>query len=69
MIDWIVNNWDGIFKWLGVAVTVCTSIVKATPTVKDDTIAGKVVKVADWLSVVNTADNKAKLEKYAKKGK
>lgn len=67
MITWIVENWDGIFKWLGVAVTVCTSIVKATPTVKDDTIAGKVVRVADWLSVVNTAENKAKLEKYAKK--
>jgi hypothetical protein len=67
MIDWLVENWDGIFKWIGVAVTVCTSIVKATPTVKDDTIAGKVVKVADWLSVVNTAENKAKLEKYAKK--
>lgn len=67
MFDWIIDNWDGIFKWLGVAVTVCTSIVKATPTVKDDTIAGKVVKVADWLSVVNTAENKAKLEKYAKK--
>lgn len=67
MIDWLVENWDGIFKWIGVAVTVCTSIVKATPTVKDDSIVGKVVKAADWLSVVNTAENKAKLEKLAKK--
>jgi len=69
MIDWIVENWDNIFKYIGYAVTACTVLVKATPTTKDDSIANKVVKVADWLSVVNTADNKAKLEKYAKKGK
>lgn len=69
MIDWIVENWDSIFKYIGYAVTACTAIVKFTPTTKDDTIVSKVVKIADWASVVNTPENKAKLEKYAKKGK
>lgn len=67
MIDFILENLDGFFKWLGVAVSVGTFIAGATPTTKDDSIVGKVKKVADYLSVVNTAENRAKLEKYAKK--
>lgn len=69
MIDFILENWDGFFKWLGVAVSVGTLIAGATPTTKDDSIVGKVKKVADYLSVVNTAENRAKLEKYSKKNK
>lgn len=69
MIDWILTHWESIFSWIGLAVTTCTGVVKLTPTTKDDSIASKVVKVADWLSIVNTPANKAKLEKYAKKGK
>ena len=67
MLEWIVEHWESIFSWIGLAVTTCTGIVKLTPTTKDDTIAGKVVKIADWLSVVNTPANKEKLEKLAKK--
>lgn len=67
MIDWIVEHWESIFSWIGLAVTTCTGIVKLTPTTKDDSVVGKVVKVADWLSVVNTPANKAKLEKLSKK--
>ena len=69
MIEWIVEHWESIFSWIGLAVTTCTGVVKLTPTTKDDSIAGKIVKVADWLSVVNTASNKAKLEMFDKKGK
>ena len=69
MIDFILENWEGFFKWLGVAVSVGTLVAGATPTTKDDSIVGKVKKVADYLSVVNTAENRAKLEKYAKKNK
>ena len=67
MIDFILENWEGFFKWLGVAVSVGTLVAGATPTTKDDSIVGKVKKVADYLSVVNTAENRAKLEKYSKK--
>lgn len=69
MLEWIVEHWESIFSWIGLAVTTCTGVVKLTPTTKDDSVIGKVVKVADWLSVVNTAANKEKLEKLAKKGK
>lgn len=69
MIDFILENWEGFFKWLGVAVSVGTLVAGATPTTKDDSIVGKVKKVADYLSVVNTAENRAKLEKYSKKNK
>jgi len=67
MFDWILEHWESIFSWIGLAVTTCTGIVKLTPTTKDDSIVGKVVKVADWLSVVNTPANKEKLEKVLKK--
>lgn len=67
MIDFILENMEGFFKWLGVVVSVGTFIAGATPTTKDDSIMGKVKKVADWVSVVNTAENRAKLEKLAKK--
>ena len=67
MLNWIVGHWESIFEWLGLAVTTCTGIVKLTPTKKDDGIAATIVKVADYLSVVNTASNKEKLAKYADK--
>ena len=67
MLEWIVEHWESIFSWIGLAVTTCTGIVQLTPTKKDDSVAGKIVKVADWLSVVNTPANKEKLAKVAKK--
>lgn len=67
MIEWIVEHWESIFSWIGLAVTTCTGVVKLTPSTKDDSIASKIVKVADWLSVVNTQANKEKLSKLSKK--
>lgn len=67
MLDWIVNNWESIFSWIGLAVTTCTGVVKLTPSTKDDTVVGKIVKVADYLSVVNTKENKEKLANFVKK--
>ena len=70
MIDWLVDNWDNIFKWIGYLVSFSSVAVKGaelTKTAKDDNIVAKVVKVLDWASVFNTPENKAKLEKAAKK--
>lgn len=69
MIDWILGHWESIFSWIGLAVTTCTGIVKLTPSTKDDGIWGKVVKVLDYASVVNTPENKARIEKALKKTK
>ena len=67
MVDWILEHWESIFSWIGLAVTTCTGIAGLTKTKKDDSIVGKIVKVADYLSVVNTAKNREVLEKYSKK--
>ena len=67
MLNWLVEHWDSIFSWIGLAVTTCTGIVELTPSKKDDSVVGKIVKVADYLSVVNTKSNKEKLAKIAEK--
>ncbi len=64
MIDFIVNYWESIFTVIGVAGTVCTGIVKAFSGCKWATV---IVKLCDWLSVVNTEENKAKIAKATKK--
>ena len=67
MLEWIVEHWESIFSWIGLAVTTCTGVAGLTKTKKDDSIVGKIVKVADYLSVVNTPANREKLAKAAKK--
>lgn len=67
MIDYIIEHWDSIFGWFGLAVATASGAVKLTPTKKDDTIWGKIVGVLDNISIVNTPTNKAILEKYANK--
>ena len=69
MIDWILTHWESIFSWIGLAVTTCSGVVKLTPSTKDDGIWGKVVKVLDYASVVNTPENKARIERALKKTK
>lgn len=50
----------------GAVVALASLIVKLTPTTKDDAILAKVVKVLDFLSVVNTKINQAKIDGTAK---
>lgn len=65
-MTWIINNWDNIFAVIGIAGTTCTAVVKAFSGCK---WASKIIKVCDWLSVVNTEENKAKIAKASKKSK
>lgn len=67
MVNWILEHWDSIFGWFGLAVTFASGAVELTPTKKDNTIWGKIVGLLDKISIVNTPANKAILEKYAKK--
>lgn len=66
MLNFIANNWEAIFAIIGITGTACTAIVKAFSGCK---WANWIVKICDWLSVVNTAENKAKIESVAKKKK
>lgn len=63
MMTWILANWDNVLAVYGGVVAVCTTIVKMTPSVKDDAILGKVMKVLDFFS---TAFLKADAEKLKK---
>lgn len=64
-MSWLLNNWETIFAIIGIAGTACTAIVKAFSGCK---WAAAIVKICDWLSVVNTEENKEKIAKATKKG-
>ena len=67
MIDWILENWVNIAAAWGMLVALCSIIVKATPTQKDDNILAKVVKWADVFSVVFTKEDAETIAKALKK--
>jgi hypothetical protein len=58
-MEFIVNHWTDIFACIGIAVTLATAIVHLTPSVKDDEVLAKVVKVVNVLSVINPKPPKA----------
>lgn len=62
-ILWLKANWDSVLAIYGSVVAVCTTLVKITPSVKDDAILAKVLKVLDFFS---TAFLKSDAEKLAK---
>lgn len=66
MLQNIIENWQTYLETgleiFGAAVAFASVIVKLTPSTKDDQILAKVVKVLDWLSVVNTKANQAKID-------
>lgn len=47
----------------GAVVALCTAIVKATPSTKDDSVWGNIVKVLDFFSTAFTDSDKKKLNK------
>lgn len=67
MIDWILENWVNIAAAWGMLVALCTIIVKATPTQKDDNVLAKIVKWADVFSVVFTKEDAETIAKALKK--
>lgn len=60
MISFFAENWETIFAIIGIAGTTCTAIVKVFSGCK---WASVIVKICDWLSVVNTEENKKKIAK------
>lgn len=53
MIDWIMTHWKDILAVIGGVVTVCSIIVKLTPTQKDDTVLAKIIKILAALGLFN----------------
>lgn len=63
MMTWILANWDNILAVYGGIVAVCTTIVKMTPSVSDDAILGKVLRVLDFFSTAFLKSDAEKLNK------
>lgn len=52
-MEWITQHWKDILAIIGAVVTVCSLIVKLTPTQKDDAFLAKVIKVLAALGLFN----------------
>lgn len=70
MLDIIVNFLSPYVSALkpyaaiyGAVVALCTAIVKVTPSTKDDTVWGNIVKVLDFFSTAFTKSDAEKLKK------
>lgn len=61
-IETLKAGFEQVMFWFGTIVAAASIIVKATKTQKDDAVLAKVVKVLDFLSVVNTKANQAKID-------
>lgn len=62
-MTWILANWDNVLAVYGGVVALCTTIVKITPSTKDDAFLGKVIKVLDFFSTAFTKADAEKLKK------
>ena len=52
-MEWIQTHWKDILAIIGGVVTVCSLIVKLTPTQKDDTVLAKIIKILAVLGLFN----------------
>lgn len=52
-MEWITAHWKDILAIIGGVVTVCSIIVKLTPTQKDDNVLAKIIKILAALSLYN----------------
>lgn len=63
IITFLTAHWEDIFTVYGAVVAACTTIVKVTPSKKDDTVWGNIVKILDFFSTAFTDSDKKKLAK------
>lgn len=71
MLDWILEHWVDLLAIYGAVVAICSTIVKLTPSTKDDAVWAKILKILDHFSTVFTKDDAAKIAQATKnlKGK
>lgn len=59
MIDYIIDNKEGLFAVVTTIIAAASAIAALTPTPKDDTLIGKAYRVIDWLAL-NVINAKSK---------
>ena len=50
MIDYIIENKEGVLQVITSVIAVASAVAALTPTPKDDTFIGKLYKLVDWLA-------------------
>lgn len=68
-MTWILEHWVDLLAIYGAVVLICTTIVKLTPSVKDNEIWEKILKILDKFSTVFTKEDAEKIAKATKKSK
>ena len=68
-MTWILEHWTDLLAIYGAVVIVCSTIVKLTPSTKDNEIWDKIVKILDKFSTVFTKEDAEKLANATKKRK
>ena len=63
IIAFVTAHWEDILAIYGAVVAACTTTVKLTPSKKDDSVWGNIVKVLDFFSTAFTDSDAAKLAK------
>lgn len=53
MVNWIVEHWQDVLSIVAGVIGIATTIVKLTPTQKDDAILAKIIKVLSVVSLCN----------------
>ena len=61
MLAWLLAHGADILTIYGGLVAVCTTIVKFTPSTKDDTIVGTIINILDYFSTAFKASDAKKL--------
>lgn len=62
-IKWVVAHWEEIIALYGAIVAIATTIVKWTPSQKDDTVLAKIIAFLDNFSTAFKKSDAEKLEK------
>lgn len=68
-MTWILEHWEDLLAVYGAVVLICSTVIKLTPTTKDDDWWAKIVKILDKFSTVFTKEDAEKLAKLTKKSK
>lgn len=69
MLNWILEHWVDLLAIYGAVVAICSTVIKLTPSTKDDNVWAKIIKILDKFSVCFTKEDIAKLAAATKKSK
>lgn len=61
MLAWLLSHGADVLAIYGGIVAVCTTIVKFTPSTKDDAVVSKIISILDYFSTAFKASDAKKL--------